>query len=187
MEKASRIGNTRKLFRLIRETGGRRQIISGTISEKNGTIISSQDRRLDRWKEHYEEQFNLPTATLNLPSIQHLPEWDIDTGPPSLTEVTKAVTNLKLGKAEGPDGMTPEVFKYGGDSLLSGLTEVLGSVWESEEVPSGWCKSLIIPICKEGDKSSCDNHRGISLTNIVSKVLGSIIMRRLSGARESQT
>nr|CAH8876432.1 unnamed protein product [Trichobilharzia regenti] len=187
MEKALRIGNTRQLFGLIRETGGRRQIISETISEKNGTIISSQDRRLDRWKEHYEEQFNLPTATLNLPSIQHLPEWDIDTGPPSLTEVTKAVTNLKLGKAAGPDGMTPEVFKYGGDSLLSGLTEVLGSVWESEEVPSGWCKSLIIPIYKKGDKSSCDNHRGISLTNIVSKVLGSIIMRRLSGAREAQT
>nr|CAH8822387.1 unnamed protein product [Trichobilharzia regenti] len=187
MEKASRIGNTRQLFRLIRETGGRRQIISETISEKNGTIISSQDRRLERWKEHYEEQFNLPTATLNLPNIQHLPEWDIDTGPPSLTEVTKAVTNLKLGKAAGPDGMTPEVFKYGGDSLLSALTEVLGSVWESEEVPSGWCKSLIIPIYKKGDKSSCDNHRGISLTNIVSKVLGSIIMRRLSGAREAQT
>nr|CAH8838601.1 unnamed protein product [Trichobilharzia regenti] len=38
-------------------------------------------------------------------------------------------------------GMTPEVFKYGGDSLLSALTEVLGSIWESE-VPSGWCKSL---------------------------------------------
>nr|CAH8868304.1 unnamed protein product [Trichobilharzia regenti] len=82
--------------------------------------------------------------------------------------------------------MTPEVFKYGGDSLLSGLTEVLGSVWESE-VPSGWCKSLIIPIYKKEDKSSCDNHRGISLTNIVSKVLGSIIMRRLSGPQEAQT
>nr|CAH8864878.1 unnamed protein product [Trichobilharzia regenti] len=58
MEKASAIGNTRQLFRLIRETGGRRQIISETISEKNGTIISSQDRRLERWKEQYEEQFN---------------------------------------------------------------------------------------------------------------------------------
>ncbi|CAH8870025.1 unnamed protein product, partial [Trichobilharzia szidati] len=141
-------------------------MVSETISEKNGTIISSQDRRLERWKEHYENQFNWPTATLNLPNIQHLPEWDIDTGPPSLTEVTKAVTNLKQGKAAGPDGLTPEVFKYGKDSLLSALTEVLGSVWESEEVPSGWCKSLIIPIYKKGDKSSCDNHRRISLTNI---------------------
>ncbi|CAH8871683.1 unnamed protein product [Trichobilharzia szidati] len=94
---------------------------------------------------------------------------------------------MKQGKAVGSDGMTPESFKDGGESLLSALTEVLGSVWESEEVPSGSCKSLIIPIYKKGDKSSCDNHRGISLTNIVSKILGSIILRRLCGAREAQT
>ncbi|TNN07774.1 hypothetical protein EWB00_007528, partial [Schistosoma japonicum] len=36
-------------------------------------------------------------------------------------------------------------------------------------------------------KSSCDNHRGISLTNIVSKLLASIILRRLTRAREEQT
>ncbi|TNN07625.1 Retrovirus-related Pol polyprotein from type-2 retrotransposable element R2DM, partial [Schistosoma japonicum] len=36
-------------------------------------------------------------------------------------------------------------------------------------------------------KSSCDNHRGISLTNIVSKLLASIILRRLTIAREEQT
>nr|CAH8874094.1 unnamed protein product [Trichobilharzia regenti] len=53
MEKASMIGNTRQLFSPIRETI--RQMISETIPEENGTIISSQDRRLERWKEHYEE------------------------------------------------------------------------------------------------------------------------------------
>nr|CAH8867214.1 unnamed protein product [Trichobilharzia regenti] len=105
----------------------------------------------------------------------------------SVPEVTKAVTSLKQGKAVGPVAITPEVFKYGGDSLLSALSEVVGSVWESEEVPLGWCKPLITPIYNKGDKSSCDNHKGVSLTSVVSKVLGSIIMRRLSGAWEAQT
>ncbi|CAH8619115.1 unnamed protein product [Schistosoma guineensis] len=39
----------------------------------------------------------------------------------------------------------------------------------------------------KGQKSSCDNHRGISLTNIVSEILASIILRRLTKAREVQT
>ncbi|VDQ08157.1 unnamed protein product [Trichobilharzia regenti] len=108
MEKASAIGNTIQLFRLISETGGKMQMISGTISQKSGTIISSHDRRLKRWKEHYEEQFNWPTATFKSPNIQHLPEWDIDTGPPSLIEVTEAVDNLKQCKVTGSDGMTPD-------------------------------------------------------------------------------
>ncbi|CAH8829913.1 unnamed protein product [Trichobilharzia szidati] len=188
MEKASATGNTRQLFSPNRETGDKRQMISETVSEKNGTIISSQDRRLERWKEHFEEQFNWPTTTLNLPSIHHLLEWDINTGPPSLNEVTKAVASLTRGKAAGPGGMTPEVFKDGGDSLLSASTKVLGNVWESQTVASVWCKSSVIPTYKKGDKSSCDDdHRGISLTNMISKVLGSIIMRRLSGVREEQT
>nr|CAH8850621.1 unnamed protein product [Trichobilharzia regenti] len=68
--------------------GGKWQTISETISEKNGTIISFQDRRLGRWKEHFEEYFKWPSATLNLLKIQHVSEWDIDTGLPSPNEVT---------------------------------------------------------------------------------------------------
>ncbi|CAH8629789.1 unnamed protein product, partial [Schistosoma margrebowiei] len=57
----------------------------------------------------------------------------------------------------------------------------------TKEVTSDWSQSLIVPVYKKGQKSSCDSHRGISLTNIVSKILASIILRRLIKAREEQT
>ncbi|CAH8472915.1 unnamed protein product [Schistosoma guineensis] len=67
------------------------------------------------------------------------------------------------------------------------LTEVLDRIWELDVIPSDWSQSLIVSVYKKGQKSSCDNHRGISLTNIVSKILTSIILRRLIKAREEQT
>ncbi|CAH8660484.1 unnamed protein product [Heterobilharzia americana] len=187
MEKAAAIGNSRQLFRLIKETGGKRSTtVSETIAEKDGSVIHSQGRRLERWVEHFEEQFNWPPATSALPAIQSHPESDIEIGLQTLEEVEKAVGNLKRGRAAGPDGLTPDVYKDGGGVLLVRLTEVLTSIWESNTIPSNWSKSRIIPVFKKGEKSSCDNHRGISLTNIVSKILGSKIIRCLSGARELQ-
>ncbi|CAH8430565.1 unnamed protein product [Schistosoma mattheei] len=187
MEKAAAIGNSRQLFRLVKETGIRNPTVSETISEKDGHIIHSQSRRLDRWAEHFRDQFNWPSATLRFPTISSQPEWQVNVGPPSLYEVEKAIGNLKRGRAAGPDRFTPEIFKDGGPVLAMRLTEVLGRIWELDVIPSDWSQSLIVPVFKKGQKSSCDNHRGISLTNIVSKILASIILRRLTKAREEQT
>ncbi|CAH8475061.1 unnamed protein product, partial [Schistosoma intercalatum] len=106
---------------------------------------------------------------------------------PTLAEVEKATVNLKRGKAAGPDGLVPEVFKDGGPILAIRLTNILAKIWELDVIPSDWSQSLIVPIYKRGSKSFCDNHRGIILTNIVFKILTSIIIRRLTKTRELQT
>ncbi|KER21001.1 hypothetical protein T265_15191, partial [Opisthorchis viverrini] len=49
-------GNSRALYQLIRSIGPRRATVSETISEKDGSLIHSQKRRLERWAEHFEEQ-----------------------------------------------------------------------------------------------------------------------------------
>ncbi|VDO98268.1 unnamed protein product, partial [Schistosoma margrebowiei] len=57
MEKAAAIGNSRQLFRLVEETAIRKPTVNETLRE-NGHIIHSQSRRLDRWAEHFRDQFN---------------------------------------------------------------------------------------------------------------------------------
>ncbi|CAH8504921.1 unnamed protein product [Heterobilharzia americana] len=110
MEKAAAIGNSRQLFRLIKETGGKwSTTVSEVIAEKDGSAIHSQGRRLERWAEHFEEQFNWPPATIALPAIQSDPEWDIETGPPTLEEVEKAVGSLKR---EGQQDQTDYLLRY---------------------------------------------------------------------------
>ncbi|VDO92211.1 unnamed protein product [Schistosoma margrebowiei] len=139
MEKAAAIGNTRQLYRLIKETGINKSSVSPTISEKDDTLIRSQSRRLERWAEH----FSWPSATLQLPSIPRQCEWNIGVGPPTLAEVQKAIVNLKRGKTAGPDGLAPEVFKDGGPILAIRLTNILAKIWELDVIPSDWSQSLV--------------------------------------------
>ena len=187
MEKAAAIGNSRNLFRLIRSTGPRKPGVSEVIKESDGALINSQERRLARWAEHFEAQFSWPPSTANLPGTASNTVLEINTDPPSEMEVIREISYLKRHKAAGPDGIPPFVFKDGGIALATELTKLLQSIWDQEEVPRDWCESVIVPIYKKGDRSSCENHRGISLVTIASKLLTGIILRRLSAARERGT
>jgi hypothetical protein len=49
-----------------------------------------------------------------------------------------------------------------------------------EELPDQWKKSIIVPIHKKGDKTDCNNYRGISLLSTPYKILSNILLSRLS-------
>jgi hypothetical protein len=187
MEKAAAIGDSRRLFRLIKDTGPRKPSVSELIKEADGSWINSQNRRLERWAEHYKDQFSWPAASAAIPTPVSNITLSVDTTPPTEQEVLREIRLLKRHKAAGPDKLSPSLFKDGGSVLVSQLTKLLHSVWENEQVPHEWCESVIVPIYKKGDRSSCENHRGISLVNVASKLLAGIILRRLSDARERYT
>ncbi|KAA3681478.1 uncharacterized protein DEA37_0013448 [Paragonimus westermani] len=88
----------------------------------------------------------------------------------SKTEVVLELNILGRNKASGPDLLSPSLFKDGGVRLLSELTKLLQTIWETDE----------------GSRSPCDNHRGISLVSVASRLLTGLIVRRLTKSRESQ-
>ena len=186
MEKAAAIENSRVLFQLIRNTGPRKPKVSEVICEKDGTLIHSQHRRLHRWSEHFQEQFSWPEFAALFSNDNLNPEWDVNISPPTVAEITSELQLLKRNKAAGPNGLSPTLFKDGDEALAIALTRLLALIWESEEVPSEWCSALIIPVYKKGERTSCENYRGISLVNIASKLLTGIILRRLTNVREKR-
>jgi len=50
-------------------------------------------------------------------------------------KVQHAVNQMSSGKAPGPDGLPPELFKSGGPEIISELTTLYKSIWSSETVP----------------------------------------------------
>src|ERR1700733_9719774 len=57
-------------------------------------------------------------------------------------------------------------------------------IWRTEQLPSEWKRSVIIPIYKKKDRLECTNYRGISLTCHSSKVFASIILQRIKTRTE---
>ena len=187
MEQAQKSGNARKLFQLIRATGPRKPTVSEVVKDKNGSIIFNQGERLDRWTEYFSEQFNWPSATqLHTTETAH-ESWDVNMAAPSFTEVKESLCALKRHRAPGPDDIPPALFKDGGEALARSLTDLLKSIWENERIPRDWGESIVVPIYKKGVRSECGNHTGISLVPVVTRLLASVILRRLTFARESLT
>jgi hypothetical protein len=56
----------------------------------------------------------------------------------------------------------------------------INSIWNKEELPDQSKKSNIVPVPKMGDKTDCNNYRGISLLSNSYKILSNILPSRLS-------
>jgi sorting nexin-29 len=59
------------------------------------------------------------------------------------------------------------------------VPKLLILIWETEQIPSNWRTCIICPIFKKGDKLDCNNYRGITLLNVVNKVLSTLISEKL--------
>jgi len=53
------------------------------------------------------------------------------------------------------------------------------SIWEKEKLLEDWKESIIVPIHKKGDKTDCNNYRGISFLPTTYKILSNILLSRL--------
>ena len=99
---------------------------------------------------------------------------------PTMAEMARAIAGLKDGKAPGGDGIHAEVWKHGGDNLLSRLHQLIINAWEVGSVPQTWKDASTVTIYKKGDWTDCGNYRGISLLSVAGRIFARILLNRLS-------
>jgi hypothetical protein len=87
---------------------------------------------------------------------------------------------LKKYKSPGSDKILEELIQAGGDMLLSAIHKLINSIWNKEELPDQWKESIIVTVHKKGDKTDCNNYRGISLLSTPYKILLNILISRLN-------
>jgi hypothetical protein len=68
------------------------------------------------------------------------------------------------------DQIPTELIQAGCEILL------INSVW-NKELPDQWKEPIIVQIHKKGDKTDCNNYRGISLLSTSYKILWNILSR----------
>ena len=90
-----------------------------------------------------------------------------------------AIDKLKSHKSPGIDQIPAELIKAGGRTICLEIHKLITFIWKKEKLPEEWKESIIAPIHKKGDKTDCNNYRGISLLPTTYKILSNILLSRL--------
>ena len=107
---------------------------------------------------------------------------------PSIEELRKSISKIENGKAGGSSGILPEMVKTAcqDSDFMDRLLELSHAVWQEKCVPKDWADAVLIHIPKKGDMSVCDNWRGISLLDVVGKVIARVLQDRLQRLAEEE-
>ena len=96
-------------------------------------------------------------------------------------EVEKAIEQLPNGKAAGPDGVSGEHLKFGGDILKMWITQIFNAILLLECIPSSFKVADITSVYKRKGKDPLNpnGYRGIGVSNILSKLFESLTLSRM--------
>jgi hypothetical protein len=70
---------------------------------------------------------------------------------------------LKKNKPPRSNEIPAELIEAGGEIIWFQINKLINSIWNKEEYPDQWKEPNIVPIHKKGEKTYCNNYRGISL------------------------
>ena len=149
--------------------------------DKNGKPLTTNNEQLRRWAEHFRVLLNRPTpdSPPDIPPAEtELPiSWD----KPSKTDIKKAITTLRSGKAAGPDEIPAEAIKADIETAVQMLYSFFSKIWEKEKVPAQWKEGIIIKLPKK-DLRDCSSYQGIMLLSTSGKVLNRTLLDRIKEA-----
>ena len=166
------MGKTRDLFKKIKGTFHEKMDL---IKDRNGTDLTEAEDIKKRWQEYTEELYKKDLHDLDNHDgvITHL-EPDI-----LECEVKWALGNIIMSKASGGDGNPAELFQILKDDAVKVLHSICQHIWNSQQWPQDWKRSVFIPIPKKGNAKECSNYGTVALISRGSKVMLKILQARL--------
>jgi hypothetical protein len=102
----------------------------------------------------------------------------------TLKELQNGITELKNGKAGGPDKFLNEFLIHGGPFIHNFLLKMFNKIFEIGYFPDTWSEGIIIPLHKSGSVSDVQNYRGITLLSVIGKLFTKLINNRLTNWAE---
>ena len=175
IEENNRTGQTRELFKKIRDTKGTFHAKMGSIKDRNGMDLTKEEGIQKRWQEYTEKLYkkDLYDPDIHDGVITHLEpdilEW----------EAKWALGSITMNKASGGDGIPAELFQILKDDAVKVLHSVSQQIWNIQQWPQDWKRSVFIPVPKKINAKECSNYCTIALISHASKVIVKILQARL--------
>ena len=126
--------DSNKLWRLTKQLNDEKN--------RHAKITLLQDRKVELHKQKYVHA-----------EQRKITEYDdvstVMNSPLSYEELTSALSNLKLKKSPGPDGITNEMIVNLGQPALHKLLDIFNKTWQEGTLPQIWREATMIPIHKK--------------------------------------
>ena len=97
----------------------------------------------------------------------------------STTEILQIISNLKKGKAVGPDGIPSHFLKIVADIISPALSHFFNSSFRLGIFPSSLKIARVIPIFKNGKRNDPSNYRPISILPAIGIILEKLLYKRM--------
>ena len=107
------------------------------------------------------------------------------TVPISEREIETALKQKK-NSAPGIDEISTEILTLTLEATVSWMKALEDQIWKEEAVPRDWKNQITIPVFKKGQKSDCNNYRGIAILCVTNKIISRTILNRLIPVLDSQ-
>jgi len=177
LETNSKIQNISDLYRAINEFKKGYQPRCNIVKDEKSDLVADSHSIVATWRNYFSQLFNVH-------GVKDVRQAEIHTAEslvpePSAVEFELAIDKLKSHKSPGIDQIPAELIKAGGRTICLEIHKLITSIWKKEKLPEGWKESIIIPINKKGDKTDCNNYRGMSLLPTTYKILSNILLSRL--------
>ena len=93
-------------------------------------------------------------------------------------KVKLALGSITTNKASGGDGIPVELFQILKHDAMKVLHSICQQIWETQQWPQDWKRSVFIPIPKKGNAKECSNYRTIAFISHASKVMLKILQAK---------
>ena len=148
-------------------------------------IVTEDGPKADLFNQFFASTFQtddslFPTSGNHLPTFLPLPdETTFRKITVNESEIQNILENLQINKAPGHDGVGNIILKNLSQSLPKSLLLLFQTCLNKSSFPNTWKTCQVTPIFKDGDKTSIDCYRPISLLCSLSKVLEKVIFDAL--------
>ncbi|XP_037939173.1 uncharacterized protein LOC119672241 [Teleopsis dalmanni] len=162
-EKAANNTDMKTLFAVTRTLSGQKNNARNIpVEDENGVLVNLKQEQLLVWKKYFESTLNSVFATTedNLTSQRrHNINRQINTEPPTVMEISSAISSLKKDNSPSSDGLAVECFQLDPQLMATKLLSIFNKLWLTESITLSWKESVIVKILKKGDQKICSNWR----------------------------
>ena len=147
IEEKNRMGKSRDVFKKTRDAKGTFHAKMGTIKDRNG--MDKQKQKILRWGGKNTQK----NCTKKINIIQIITITNLE---PDILEckVKWALGSITMDRASGGDGILVELFQILKDDPMKVLHSICQQIWETQQWPQDWKKSVFISIPRKMPKNA---------------------------------